>query len=175
MRTYYGVTSEGAAASGLPAYTPDSGIRNFYAWPTILWRFRPNWAVGASINKRDVTITALEGSTSQDLVKNHILRAKLVTAKNYDQAVDMVLNDKADVMVADYPICVVSVLRYPDNGLLAIMTPLTYEPFGIAMTAGDPLMVNWVTNFLNTLRNSGTLELLRLKWVVDDSWLKELP
>ena len=44
-------------------------------------------------------------------------KAKLVLANDYDQAVALVRNDKTIAMVADYPICMVSVLRYPDAKL----------------------------------------------------------
>jgi outer membrane protein len=47
-QTYYGVTPAGAAASGLPVYTPGSGIRQWYAWPALLVPLSPQWIVGAA-------------------------------------------------------------------------------------------------------------------------------
>jgi outer membrane protein len=45
-QTYYGVTPDGAQASGLPAYTPGSGMRQWYAWPALVVRLSPTWLVG---------------------------------------------------------------------------------------------------------------------------------
>jgi polar amino acid transport system substrate-binding protein len=53
--------------------------------------------------------------------------------------------------------------------------PFTYEPLGIAVPANDPLLVNWVENFLMTLGGSGGLQVLTERWFKDPSWLNKLP
>jgi ABC-type amino acid transport substrate-binding protein len=68
----------------------------------------------SKMNQPDKVLVALKGSTSQMFVEKLIPKAKLVLADNYDQAVASVRSDMAVAMVADYPICVVSVHRYPD-------------------------------------------------------------
>ena len=78
-------------------------------------------------------------------------------------------------LVADCQICLVSLLRFPDQDLVSVITPFTYEPLGIALPAGDPHLINWVNNFLNTLKKSGELNKLRARWLKDGSWLNELP
>jgi len=129
----------------------------------------------SEINSSDRTLVALKGSTSQEFVEKAIPQAKLVLTNNYDEAVDMVLNDKADALVADFPICAVSVMRYPNAGLLSIFTRLTYEPIGVAIPAGDPLLVNWIENFFRTLEGSGKLEVLGASWLKSSFWLQRLP
>jgi polar amino acid transport system substrate-binding protein len=81
----------------------------------------------------------------------------------------------AVAMVADYPICVVSVHRYPDAGFITLGKPISYEPIGVALPANDPLLVNWVQNSLNFLEKSGELEGFMLRWFKDTSWLSQLP
>lgn len=129
----------------------------------------------SEINVPDITLAALNGSTSQFFIQEAMPKAKLIRTENYDQAVDMVINDKVDALVADYPICLVSLIRYPNKGLFSLLTPLTYEPFGIAMPANDPHLVNWVENFLNTMQESGSLDDIKSRWFEDDSWLARLP
>ncbi len=129
----------------------------------------------SAINSPDTTLVALKGSTSQVFVENYITLAKLVLTSNYDEAVDMVLKDEVNAMVADYPICAVSVMRHPDAGLLSIFTQLTYEAIGVAVPAGDPLLVNWVENFLKNLKGSGVLEALKTSWLKSGYWLERLP
>jgi len=55
------------------------------------------------------------------------------------------------------------------------LVSITYELLGIALPAGDSHLINWVNNFLNTLKKSGELDKLRARWIKDGSWLKELP
>jgi len=127
------------------------------------------------IDAKKTKLVALKGSTSQAFVEKAIPDATLVTAKDYDEAVKMVLEDKVHAMVADYPICVVSVFRYPDQGLLSVVTSLTYEPIGVGVPAGDPLLVNWVENFMGIAAETGLLQELKEKWLLRADWLNRLP
>jgi polar amino acid transport system substrate-binding protein len=129
----------------------------------------------SKLNSESFAYSALEGSTSAELVETLMPKARLVTAKNYADAVEMVLSNQVDAMVADYHACVLSLLRHPDEGLVSLITPFTYEPLGIAMPPGDAQMINWVANFLHTMRESDELIKLKVKWIEDASWLKELP
>ena len=128
----------------------------------------------ATMNSPDVTLAALKGSTSQLFVERLTPKAKLVPTDDYDQAISMVLDGKVQAMVADFPICNVSVFRYRDKGLTTLKSPLNYEPIGIAMLPTDPLLLNWAQNFVTTMLNSGELELLRQKWFEDASWMLQL-
>ena len=127
------------------------------------------------VNSAKIRLTALKGSTSQAFVEQVLPKAQFVPAKDYDEAVQLVLKGKVHAMVADYPICVVSVFRYPNQGLLSVVTPLTYEPYGIALPSYDPHLVNWVENFLATLEETGEFDVLTKRWFGDTSWLKRLP
>jgi polar amino acid transport system substrate-binding protein len=126
------------------------------------------------MNNPDVTLATLKGSTSQTFVERVAPKAKLVLTDDYDQAIAMVLDGKVRAMVADYPICNVSVLRYRDKGLTTLKNPLNYEPIGIALPANDPLFLNWAQNFVSFLVNSGELVLLQQKWFDDPFWLPQL-
>jgi polar amino acid transport system substrate-binding protein len=129
----------------------------------------------ADVNSPNTKLVALKGSTSQAFAEAFIPKATLWTAADYDEAVKMVLNDEVHAMIADYPICVVSVFRYPQAGLLSVVTPITYEPVGIAVPAGDPLLVNWLENFMASLEESGMFEVLQKRWFTKGDWLNKLP
>ena len=129
----------------------------------------------AKMNNPEKILVALKGSTSQMFVEKLIPKAKLVLTDNYDQAVAMLKDDKAVAMVADYPICLVSVYRYPDAGLATLSKPISYEPIGVALPPKEPLLVNWVQNFLNTLEKTGGMEALVERWFKDASWINRLP
>jgi polar amino acid transport system substrate-binding protein len=121
------------------------------------------------------TYAALAGSTSEKFVKDVLPQAKLVTTSDYDSAVQMVIDGAVDALIADFPICKVSMMRHPEAGLSALMTPFTVEPLGIALPPDDPLFVNLVENYLTTLENTGMLTQFKAKWFSYGSWVSELP
>ncbi len=125
-------------------------------------------------NNPNTKIVTLRDSTSQAFAEEYLDKTTLFTTGTYDEAVNMVLQDKVQAMIADYHICVVSVFRYPEAGLLSVVTQLTYEPIGIAIPANDPLMMNWTQNTLNGLEESGLLDELKLKWFAEGNWLNKL-
>jgi polar amino acid transport system substrate-binding protein len=125
----------------------------------------------SSINTPQTIITVLRGSTSQIFVEKVLPGVTLVPVDNYDDGVHMVLTDEAHAMFADYPFCIVALFQYPKQGLITNIRPLTYEPIGIVLPAGDHHLVNWVENFLEVLKGSGELDNLNKKWFEDDSWL----
>jgi len=48
-RRYFGVSSADAQASGLPLYQPDAGLRQWYAWPALVYQLTPSWYLGAAV------------------------------------------------------------------------------------------------------------------------------
>jgi polar amino acid transport system substrate-binding protein len=127
------------------------------------------------INRAGITLAALAGSTSEEFVTQAVPSARLIGTTDYDQAVQLVIDGGADAMVADYPICVISVLRNPDAGLTTIASPFTFEPIGAAIPAHDPLFTNLVQNYMNMLDGTGLMEALQVKWFTNGAWLAELP
>jgi len=137
------------------------------------------WAAAAKepeeVNSPSTKLTALRGSTSQGFVGKVFPKATLLLAKDYGESVAMVLQGKADAMIADYPICLLSVIRNPDHNLISVVPPFTYEPIGIAIQKNDTLLANWLENFLGTLAGSGDLKELQEKWFEGGSWIDRLP
>ncbi len=127
------------------------------------------------INRPIITVAVLKGSTSQRFVEKQAPNVKLVPTSDYETAVKMVLEDKVDIMIADYPICVLSIMRHPEAGLATSDAPLTIEPIGIALPPDAFQLHNLVENYLKGLQISGVLENLEAKWFQDGSWLIRLP
>ena len=127
------------------------------------------------IDLANVKIVALANSTSQKFAETFLSKAQLVTTSDYDEAVKMILDDKATALVADYPVCALSVMRYADSGLVTLAEPLTIEPIGIAISPGDSLLLNMIENYLGALEAVGLLAELEAKWFEDGGWLMQLP
>jgi polar amino acid transport system substrate-binding protein len=128
----------------------------------------------ARIDDPQRILVALKGSTSQLFAEKVFPKAKLVLADNYDQAVALVRENKAHALVADQPICQVSVFRYPDSDLAALKNTLSYEAFGIAIPANDFLFLNLLQNFITGLENSGEMRNLVDRWFKDGAWVSQL-
>ena len=126
-------------------------------------------------NRKDLKLAALSNSTSASFIKMVAPEAKLIELKDYDQGVAMVKDGSADAMVADMPICLLSVMRYPDAGLITLEEPLTVEPIGIAIGKEDAQFLNLVQNYLDAYGKMGILTQIRKKWFEDSSWVAALP
>lgn len=129
----------------------------------------------SEMNKPEFSLVALKDSTSQLFAEKLIPQAKLTTTKSMDEAVNLVIEGKVDALIADYHTCAVSAFRYRGKGLAAGKARFTYEPLGIALPEGDPLLINWVENILMALEGSGDLDRLKTKWFEDASWVERLP
>ena len=122
-------------------------------------------------HEKKYKITCLKGSTSEKFVRAYMPNTEMIPVENYDVGVNMVLNDQADALVADVPICLVTLLRYQDEGLVTLDEPLTIEPIGMALPPDDPQFLNLVENYLSALELSGALQMLDQIWFEDGQWL----
>ena len=125
------------------------------------------------LNKPSLTIAALKDSTSKIFVDRSAPKAKLVTTDSLEDAVTLLLDDKIDALISDYPFSAVTAYRYPDKNLRAGKAPLNFEPLGIAVQP-DALLINWLQNFLIFMDASKELERLHKFWLKNASWLKDI-
>ncbi len=123
------------------------------------------------LNMRKVKIVALKGSTSERFVMQNIPDALLEVVDGYEEAIERIRNDDADVMIADYAQCVYATLKYSGDNFLVLGYTFTNERIGMALPPGDVLPINLVHNFLGELRESGELGALEEKWFRSGSWL----
>jgi polar amino acid transport system substrate-binding protein len=130
---------------------------------------------GEEFNRKELKILALSNSTSVSFVRDVAPDAHLIEINSYDEGVAMLIEGKADAMVADMPMCVLSVMRYPEAGLTTLERPLTVEPIGIALSKDDRQFFNLVSNYLRAYERTGVLGKLRKKWFEDSSWVAALP
>jgi len=127
------------------------------------------------LDQESLKLAALEGSTSQEFVERMLPKASLVTTKDYDAAVKLLLADEVSAVVADREIVTLTAFLHPKEGLATLREPLTIEPIGIAAPPGDALLVNFLENTLGALEASGVLSALRTRWLERNDWVGELP
>ncbi|HVN87358.1 MAG TPA: transporter substrate-binding domain-containing protein [Candidatus Binatia bacterium] len=120
-----------------------------------------------------LTVAVLAGSTSEAFATAELPSAQLSRARDTDEAVALLIDQKVDALIADYPAAVLAMLRHPDVKLDVAKQPLTFEPLGIALPPNDPLLINWTENFLHMLQGTGALQRLTDQWMGDGTWLEE--
>jgi polar amino acid transport system substrate-binding protein len=126
------------------------------------------------LNSEKFKIATLQDSTSQAIIEKAAPKARLAFADSYDKAIELLLQDKTDAVIADYPFCAYMAARYADKDLVVGETKLTVEPLGIAVRE-DTLLINAVGNVLRTLSLSGEMTSLQEKWLQSRSWFEQLP
>jgi ABC-type amino acid transport substrate-binding protein len=72
----------------------------------------------------EVTVATLKDSTSQKFAETLISKAKLILTNSCEEAIDLLLKGKIDVIVADYYFCSLTAYRYQDKGLISGRSPL---------------------------------------------------
>lgn len=126
------------------------------------------------LNNPNFKVATLRDSTSQMFVERAAPKAKLLTTKDYKEAVSLLVDGKIDAVVADFPFCAFSAFRYKSKGLIAGQAPLTFEPLGIAVPE-DALLINWMQNFLGVLDGTGQMKAMGQRWFQGGKWISELP
>jgi len=126
------------------------------------------------INQTNLKLATLKGSTSEDFANNFLTNTSLSLVNDYDEAIKMLSDDKVDVVVADYPICVLTLARYPEAGFATLSQPITLEPIGMALPPDDVLLLNMIQNYFNAMLLAGLLDGLEQYWFEDGSWLIQI-
>lgn len=128
----------------------------------------------SDIDVAGVKITVMQGTTSEEFVNANITNATILRSPTNKTALKLIMDGKADIMVAGYPTIAVALLDNRTDGLLTIEKPMDYEPIGIAVAPSDPLLLNLVRNYLNGLERTGILDMLKVKWFEEGSWVLDV-
>lgn len=126
------------------------------------------------LNSSNIKIVALKGSTSELYAKKEMPEAELFLGSDYDECIKMLVDKKAQIMVADYPICVYTTLLYPEKELITIDKPLTIEPIGAALPIDAAHFINLVENYFNKLILTGTLDEMEEYWFNSGEWIDQV-
>jgi ABC-type amino acid transport substrate-binding protein len=129
----------------------------------------------AGLDRMQMRLAALRGSTSEQLIKRAAPTATLVLFDRYDDAVAAVAEDKVNALVADLPLIAVTLAQYPEAGFAAVGDALSFEPIGAAVPAYDAHFQNLIGNYFRLLEGIGVLEALRQRWFGNADWLQALP
>ncbi len=126
------------------------------------------------LDKPQYTIVTKLGVTGEIATRRMFKRAKIRTFETEADAVQELLNGKADAFVYDKPYNAMFMAKRGGKGIVFWDKDLTFEPLGWAVRKGDPDFLNWLDNFLNQIKHDGTYDKIYNKWFKNISWLKRV-
>ena len=126
------------------------------------------------LDKPQYTIVTKLGVTGEIATRRMFKHAKIRTFDTEADAVQELLNGKADAFVYDKPYNAMFMAKRGGKGIVFWDKDLTFEPLGWAVRKGDPDFLNWLDNFLNQIKHDGTYAKIYNKWFNDISWLKRV-
>jgi polar amino acid transport system substrate-binding protein len=116
------------------------------------------------LKETDASIAVVQGTTSENFVKELLPQTRRVPVPSVDKGIDLVSKGEVNAFLTDFPICLSVMKRFPDSGFHSVVSLLTYEPIGIALPANDPLLVNLTENFIDRADQVGLIQGLGVKW-----------
>ena len=126
------------------------------------------------LDKPQYTIVTKLGVTGEIATRRMFKHAKIRTFDTEADAVQELLNGKADAFVYDKPYNAMFMAKRGGKGIVFWDNDLTFEPLGWAVRKGDPDFLNWLDNFLNQIKHDGTYDKIYNKWFKSITWLKRV-
>jgi len=126
------------------------------------------------LDRPELRIAALAGSTSEAFTRDSMPRAQLIAAERVEDAIAKVVSGEADLLVADRETCAFAVLRFPEAGLSSPPVTFTIEPMGIAVHPDETRLARMIESYLKSLEERGALQKARDFWFRDPSWVSDL-
>ena len=112
------------------------------------------------LNAKDVSFAVLKDSTSEKFVRTLMPNVVVKPVTNSEDGAEMVASDKVSGMLTDLPVCLATIKNNPDAGFVTVVSLLTYEPIGVAVSGDDPLFINWTENFLERVTETSMLDVV---------------
>jgi polar amino acid transport system substrate-binding protein len=125
------------------------------------------------LDQAGFTIVTEQGTTGDVAAQKVFKNATIRQMKGGNEATLDVCNGSSDAFVYDQSFIAVQAMQYPDC-VFPLLDPFTKEPYGVAVRAGQPDLLQWVNTFLDSYLISDAYNDSYTKWFVDSAWLKEV-
>lgn len=126
------------------------------------------------LNDPKYILTSRMGTTGEQAIKKYIPKATYKGFESEAEAGLEVINGKADALVYDLPFVGILYGTQGKAKTVFLDKPFTFEPLAWAINKGDPDFLNFLNNFLRQSKGDGFYEKTYNKWILGDSWKKEL-
>ncbi len=126
-------------------------------------------------NQKKVTIVARIGTTAAEAANKYLPKAELRLFDDEGQALQEVLNGRAQAMVASQPFPEFQSLKYPKRLYLPLGgKTFTREPIGIALAKGDVDFLNFLNNWIRVRQADGWLQERYTYWFTTRDWQEQM-
>jgi len=122
-------------------------------------------------NNPQTTIVARIGTTAAMAAKKYLPKADLRLFDDEGQALQEVLNNRADALVASQPFPEFQTIKYADKIYLPLKgDTFTKEPIGFAIRKGDVDFLNYLNNWILVKEADGWLMERYRYWFTTQDW-----
>ncbi|MBF0551464.1 MAG: transporter substrate-binding domain-containing protein [Deltaproteobacteria bacterium] len=125
-----------------------------------------------------LTIAVKKGTSCEDFARAHFAKAKFLTFETRLQAIQAVLEKKADLMVHDYVFVLLWALMNRDKletQVVPLFGPYTQDYYCIGLPKGQMDLLLWTDNFVDEARGTGALGDIYERYFESGAWLDSLP
>lgn len=124
-----------------------------------------------AFNNPQTKIVARIGTTAAAAAKKYLPQAEIRLFDDEGQALQEVLNNRADAMVASQPFPEFQTLKYKDKLYLPLAgETFTKEPIGFAIRKGDVDFLNYLDNWIIVRELDGWLKERHSYWFTTQDW-----
>jgi polar amino acid transport system substrate-binding protein len=148
----------------------------YYVQPCVFTKTGASYQVPEDVNKPDITVGVLLGSTGETIAKKYLPKAKLKTYKGGGRMiVQALLAGHVDAGVND-DLAVLTVLPdYPPNSVRVLDQRLGHgkDPLAFGVRQESVNLWQWVNLFFSTIRADGTYDANIKYWMESTDWKKD--
>jgi polar amino acid transport system substrate-binding protein len=127
-----------------------------------------------AFNDPDVVISARLGTTAAKAAKKHMPKATLRLFEEETQAIQELLNGRADAMVASAPLPEKMAVRHGKKLFLPLQGTFTKDPNAFAIRKGDVDTLNFFNNWIRVVDAEGWLKERYHYWFETLDWEDQL-
>ncbi len=126
-----------------------------------------------AFNNSNTTVVARIGTTAAMAAKKYLPNAELRLFDDEGQALQEILNNRADALVASQPFPEFQVIKYHKKIYLPLKgETFTKEPIGFAIRKGDVDFLNYLNNWILVKEADGWLLERYRYWFTTNDWKK---
>jgi polar amino acid transport system substrate-binding protein len=127
-----------------------------------------------ALNKAEVRIGALEGSTAEEMASLLLPNARILTYTQDGAMFQDLVAGKLDAAAADSPRPEIVAKLFPSSVALPALAPLSTFPASFAVRRGDMGFVNFLNSWIVSRTENHWLEDRRTYWLKGMDWSKDL-
>lgn len=122
-------------------------------------------------NDKSVRIVAIKNSSAVEFSKIALEKSPVIVVKNYDDAIQLIKDDKADAFMADMALCKIALLKDEQSELAMLRKPLDIEKIAVAFNKNELMLKGKISTVIDELIESKEILTIEDKWFKNPDWL----